>query len=105
LNSILAELGKIRNAYSSNFADIFKIAKDGGVFRSVRLSPEALKDRLGGVSSIIIDPSITIEVDERLFNQSDLSAGYIMIHELFHAAVAAGSWYNHTEMATAAYNV
>lgn len=105
LNSILAELGSIRNPHGYNFAGIFRTLKDRGVFSTVRLSAEELKQRLGGVDSIISDPSMTIEVDERLFNRADFAAGYIMIHEMFHASPAAGEMYTHTEMAQAAYNV
>lgn len=105
LNSILAELGSMRDPHNYNFAGIFRTARDRGVFRSIRLSAEQLKKRLGGVTSTISDPSLRIEVDERLFNRSDFTAGYIIIHELFHASPAVGPWYTHEEMAVAAYNV
>jgi hypothetical protein len=105
LNSILAELGAIRNPHNYNFAGIFRTAKNRGVFRSVRLSDEELKKRLGGTNSIISDRSLIIEVDERHFNRSDLAAEYILIHEIFHASPASGRPYNHFEMARAAYKV
>ena len=105
LNSILAELGKIRNPYSYNFLGIFRPAKDRTSFDTVRLTAEEKKERLGGTHSTISDPNFYIELDEGLFNRSDLTAGYVTIHELFHGASASRTGYNHTEMAQAAYNV
>jgi len=105
LNSILAELGKIRDPYSYNFLGIFRPAKDRGSFDTVRLTAEQKKERLGGTYSTISDPNFYIELDEGLFNRGDLTAGYVMIHELFHGATSSGRGYNHTQMAEAAYNV
>jgi hypothetical protein len=105
LNSILAELGKTRAPYSYKFSDIFQIAKDGQKFRTVTLTPEQMKQGLGGTHSTIGDPAFYVELDVGLFNRGDLTAGYVMIDELFHGAPASGTWYTHTEMAQAAYNV
>ena len=104
LNSILAELGKIRDPYSYNFGSIFTKAKDGNKFHTVRLTPEQLKTALGGTNSVIGDPAFNVDLDQGLFNRGDFTAGYIMFHELFHGA-SGSVQYNHTEMAQAAYNV
>jgi hypothetical protein len=60
LNSILAELGKVRETYSSNFSDIFKKAKDSGHLYSRQMTPEQLKEGLGGVYSTVGDPNFCI---------------------------------------------
>jgi RHS repeat-associated protein len=105
LNGILAELGKIRDPYGYNFRGIFRAAKSRTSFDTVRLTAEQKKGGLGGTHSTISDPNFYIELDQGLFNRGDLTAGYVMIHELFHGAPASGSWYTHTDMAQAAYNV
>lgn len=105
LNSILAELGKIRDPYSYNFRGIFRPAKDRKKISTVDLTPEQEKEGLGGTHSTISDPAFYINLDKGLFGRSDLTAGYVMIHELFHAAPSSGGTFNHTEMAQAAYNV
>jgi RHS repeat-associated protein len=105
LNRILAELGKIRDPYSFDFKDIFQKAKVEQKFHTVRLTPEQLKNGLGGTYSVIGDPAFYIELDAGLFNRGDLTAGYVMFHELFHGAPGSGQAFNHTEMARAAYSV
>lgn len=104
LDSILANLGKIRDTYSSNFGDIFKKAKDGQKFRTVRFTAEQMKDGMGGTHLVIGDRAFYIELDVGLFGRDDLAAGYLMFHELFHGA-GASAQFNHTEMAQAAYAV
>ena len=108
LNSILAELGKVRETYSSNFSDIFKKAKDSGHLYSRQMTPEQLKEGLGGVYSTVGDPNFYLYLEQTSFNQTDLRAGYNLIHDLFHAAASAvgvSAQFNHTEMARAAYSV
>jgi hypothetical protein len=57
LNKILAELGKVRDTYSSSF----KKAKDSGHLYSRRMTSKELKEGLGGVYSSVGDPlSISI---------------------------------------------
>src|ERR1051325_10888370 len=105
LSAILAELNKMRTAYSTDFSKVFKAANDQGAFHRVLLSGEEIKWRVGGTNSIIGDPSLKIEVDVRNFGRSDLTGGYVIIHEVFHASAGAGAMYSHFEMAQAAYNV
>ena len=111
LNLILADLAKTRKPYSPSFMTIFNQADILGAYHTVKLSKEQLKKGLGGTSSIVGDPSLVIMVDVTNFNRVDnhgnpsYNAGYITIHETFHAAPASGPWYSHFEMAQAAYNV
>lgn len=105
LNAILHELSKIREPESYSFSSIFNKAVEKGLIHSVKLPDGEYKKRFGGVNAIISDPSVRINVDSRQADREDLSAGYITIHELFHASPASGPMYSHREMAIAAYNV
>lgn len=60
---------------------------------------------MGGPNSVIGDPAFRVNLDQSIFGRGDFTAGYIMFHELFHAAPASGPWFNHTQMAQAAYSV
>lgn len=105
LNSILAELGKFGDPYSFNFWGIFRKAKDGQKFHTVHLTLEQQnKYGMGGTHSVVGDPAFYVDLDAGLFNRNDLTAGYVMIHELFHGS-GASNQYDHFQMATAAYNV
>jgi len=105
LDEILAEVGSSRPVYDRSFNKMFNDAKKRGVFHQVRLSDEVFKTRFGGTNTIMNDSSLRIEIDERLLGRSNLSGGYIMIHEMFHASAAAGYMLTHYEMAVAAYSV
>lgn len=83
LNAILAELGKIRDPYSYNFGSIFRRANDNERFHTVILTPQQLRNGLGGTHSTIGDPAFKVDLDVGLFNRGDFTAGYVMIHELF----------------------
>jgi hypothetical protein len=63
LNSTLAKLGKVRETYSSNFSVIFKKAKDRGHLYSRQMTPEQLKEGLGGVNSTVGDPNFYLYLE------------------------------------------
>lgn len=48
---------------------------------------------------------LDIFFDPQFLGRSDFAAGYIMIHETFHASSASKPEFSHPEMANAAYNV
>ncbi|HEU4712262.1 MAG TPA: hypothetical protein VFS76_11885, partial [Pyrinomonadaceae bacterium] len=98
LNSILANL---EAPHSTDFNTIFKMAKTRKLYTK-RLTREELTERFAGTHSVVGDPRSYIYIDEEIYNRGDYTGGYILIHELFHAAGSTIK-YNHTQMATAAY--
>lgn len=100
LNSILAELGTEHRPYSNNFPSIFR--KAGNRLSTRQMTNEEKKEGWGGAFSVVDDPAFYIFIDEGQYNWGDYHGGYILIHELFHAA-GSSVGYNHTQM-NAAYN-
>jgi hypothetical protein len=101
LNTILAELGKEHRPYSNNFPSIFR--KAGNRISTRQMTPNELKKGWGGTYSTVGDPAFYIFIDEGQYNWGAYQGGYILIHELFHAA-GSSLQYDHTQMANAAYN-
>jgi hypothetical protein len=105
LNAILAELANVRSTYSDSFGNIFTAASRRGYFRDVVFSAEQRKFGMGGTHGIIGDPASYVELDVSFISHADMTLGYTVIHELFHASAAFGETFSHFEMAVAAYNV
>ena len=101
LNSILAELGREHRPYSNNFPSIFR--KAGDRLSTRQMTVEEKKAGWGGAFSVVGDPAFYIYIDEGEYNWGNYAGGYILIHELFHAA-GSSKGYNHTQLANAAYN-
>jgi hypothetical protein len=100
LNAVLAALGTAtgRGRNRVTFGDLFHSANQAGAFHN----KPSMSWALGEISSLIGDPSLVISIN---VGADPYSIAVTAMHEIFHGAPSAGTWYSHFEMADAAWRI